>query len=217
MPSRILWLFVFVSLLVFARDPAVAEENIDHTSTQIKLVWQDGNKLLSSGRDQVGREVVRLFESVGVKVDWVHRSNPDEESQISIRVVLAGDPTYWRQAPNAMGIVFDGHGPQSSVYIFFHSIVRTLGWRPKSLAGRMLDPRKQAALSRALAKVIAHEVFHAVAPSLPHGPAGLTQAQLDRSFLLSPCAEVHPYSASVFRLELTKLLNQSRDSQAAGM
>jgi hypothetical protein len=182
------------------------EENGGLTSTPIDLVWQDGNKLLSSGRDAVGREVVRLFDGVGVDVEWVSEAKLESESgAVSIRVVLAGDPAFWRQARNTMGIVFDGHGPQSSVYIFFHSVVRILGWKPESIAGRMLDPRKQAALTRALARVIGHEVFHAVAPSLPHGPQGLTQANLDRNFLLSSGVEIHPYSASVFRFELNKL------------
>ncbi len=215
MYTRILFTFISIGLFAFAPDSAALEVNIDLTSTRIALVWQDGNKLLSSGRHTVGREVVKLFESIGVEVEWVDGSKPNMESGISVRVVLAGDPTYWRQARNTMGIVFDGHGPQSSAYIFFHSVARNLGWKPESVAGRMLDPRKQMALTRALARVIAHEVFHAVAPALAHGPKGLTQAKLDRDFLLSSDADIHPYSASVFRFELAKLSAGSLDSKAA--
>lgn len=218
MYTRILFTFISIFLFSFALDLVALEENVDLTSTPIVLVWQDGNKLLSSGRDAVGREVVSLFDSVGVVVEWVTEAKPESESgAVSIRVVLAGDPTYWRQARNTMGIVFDGHGPQSSAYIFFHSVVRILGWKPESIAGRMLDPRKQMALIRALARVIAHEVFHAVAPALPHGPQGLTQAKLDRTFLLSSGMSIHPYSASVFRFELNKLLAGSLDGEGAAL
>ncbi len=217
MVTRILFVFISIVLFAFAPDSVALEENVDLTSTPIVLVWQDGNKLLSSGRDAVGREVVKLFESIGVEVEWADGSKPDMESGVSVRVVLAGDPTYWRQARNTMGIVFDGHGPQSSAYIFFHSVVRILGWKPESIAGRMLDPRKQMALTRALARVIAHEVFHAVAPALPHGPQGLTQAKLDRTFLLSSGVDIHPYSASVFRFELNKLLAGSLDEEVAAL
>jgi hypothetical protein len=65
---------------------------MDLTSTRITLVWQDRNRLLSSGRDTVGREVVKIFENIGVEVDWVDGTSPETESVVSIRVVLAGDP-----------------------------------------------------------------------------------------------------------------------------
>jgi hypothetical protein len=62
-------------------------------------------------------------------------------------------------------------------------------------------------LAKAVGRVVAHEVIHAVATEHPHGPGGLMNATLSSRALLEPVLEVSPVCAcaaaeGVARLQL---------------
>jgi hypothetical protein len=58
-------------------------------------------------------------------------------------------------------------------------------------SGPGLDVHSARRLGIALARVIAHEVVHALAPSLPHG-SGLMSARLDRRMLTAATIAFDP-------------------------
>jgi hypothetical protein len=57
-------------------------------------------------------------------------------------------------------------------------------------------------VARALARVAAHEIVHAIAPDVPHAAHGLMRHSLDRSFLVGSRATIDPRCAAAFRARL---------------
>jgi len=126
-------------------------------------------------------------------------------------VMVRSEPSEWRLPSNAMGAVLSRDGPQTEVYVFFHAVARALGHGSDALKKRWPTARERRDLSRALARVIVHEVIHAVLPSRDHAPAGLTREVLDRDSLLDPGVEIEPVVAEAFRSALsTRSLRSSR-------
>jgi hypothetical protein len=60
---------------------------------------------------------------------------------------------------------------QSSAYLFYPPILRNVGLGRK--AGAMLTPRERKDVARVLARVLVHEVIHAIAPHLSHADDGV--------------------------------------------
>jgi hypothetical protein len=81
-----------------------------------------------------------------------------------------------------MGVVVRlGNQRIDAVYIFFKNVMRCLGHDPEQ--GSLMTPAQRRDLGRALGRVVAHEVVHALAPSAPHALDGLMGEKLNRSFL----------------------------------
>ena len=97
----------------------------------------------------------------------------------------AGDPP--RQGPRGrrrservLGLVVPAQEPQRAVWVFHESLRLTLGLDPG-----LLEPREEAdALGRALGRVVAHEVIHAIAPLGSACGRGSDEARPGRRFLL---------------------------------
>jgi hypothetical protein len=71
-----------------------------------------------------------------------------------------------------MGVVLlPDRSQQESVYLFYQPILRNAGLGRK--AGAMLMPGERRDLARAIARVLVHEVVHAVAPNLSHADEGV--------------------------------------------
>jgi hypothetical protein len=87
------------------------------------------------------------------------------------------------------------------VWLFLANIRWTLHQRPN----QRLSPSEQADLSLAIARVVAHEVVHAVAPREPHTARGLMHGNLDRVFLTGREAIVDPGCAEAFLKGLARL------------
>jgi hypothetical protein len=68
------------------------------------------------------------------------------------------------------------------VWAFVNNVKRAVGLDPEP--GRDLAPCEHALLSRALGRVVAHEIVHAVAPDHPHDRRGLMKHSLSRGALL---------------------------------
>ena len=85
---------------------------------------------------------------------------------VQVRVVLLPmEPSGWGLSNNAMGVVLSRTTPQDAVYVLFPIVARSLGYRPQQLMLHGLkEPQSTVLMARALSRVIAHEVIHAVAP-----------------------------------------------------
>ena len=88
----------------------------------------------------------------------------------------------WRLQANTLGAtVVDGRLAPPAVYIFYKSVVATLGLRERPR--KLPDTYFLGRASRAFGRVVAHEVAHAIAPGEPHARDGLMQAGLEPVFL----------------------------------
>ncbi len=83
-------------------------------------------------------------------------------------------------------------------------VARSLGYPPEVLKKRWPTAREKRELSRALARVTAHEVMHVLLPGRDHAEAGLTRGVLSREALVDPGEEIDPSVAEAFRSALLR-------------
>ena len=163
----------------------------------LTLQWCDPQGLYAHRWERVGREPYRAFEPLGIGVDF------NEGGPGAIPVVLVPtEPAEWGLPAGAMGTVA-GPPDRPRIYVFFSAVVRAVGYRPEILRERWLTQREERDLGRALARVIAHEVIHAVLPSRPHGEGDITRWKLDRESLLASRIEIDPILAEELRAVLS--------------
>jgi hypothetical protein len=161
-------------------------------SALLTLQWCDPQGLYGHGWARIGNELQRAFEPLQLAVHFTNSAG-------GIPVVLVrSEPEDWGFPADAMGAVA-GPRDRPRIYVFFSTVARALGYRPEVLRERWPTQREERNLSRAFARVIAHEAVHALLPSRPHGEEGITRWKLDRSALLASRIEFDPVLAQELR------------------
>ncbi len=146
---------------------------------ELELVWLDAHGLFPDF-ERVRSEADLILRDVGVAVRWEVGSDPKPstagERRIQV-VLMPSEPSGWGLSPNAMGVVLlPDKSQQNSVYVFYRPILRNIGLGRRE--GAMLNPRERRDAARALARVLIHEVIHAVAPNLSHADEGVMHDSL---------------------------------------
>ncbi|HXB56458.1 MAG TPA: hypothetical protein VN461_16920 [Vicinamibacteria bacterium] len=156
-------------------------------SPALVLVWFDPNRLLPSASSSLQREVAATFRDIGVEVAWRQggpgstcEEGPVPELPI---ILLPSDPRRGSEGAHVMGLVIRNQRPTRAVWVFLSSVRWTLGHQAPE---RALTARQEGEVALALARVVAHEVVHAIAPDEPHSRGGLMNYSLNRAFLLGP-------------------------------
>jgi hypothetical protein len=177
---------VFLAATLLTAPAAAAETPTVH------LVWSDPERVLTSDFDAMAREVQTVFRPLGIEVGWRRadeRSAADDELNV---VLLANDPARALHHRETMGRV---HRDRSTaLWIYAGRVRATLGLA--SAAGRAATLEERRDYPRAIGRVVAHELVHALVPEQPHAGRGLMQAGLNRAFLASPRASIDERSAS---------------------
>lgn len=174
------WLFLALVAVPLAPEPVVPT---------LTLVWHDSARCFPAvGLERLGNEMEALFRDHGISVRF-HAASENEDLQKIPEprvnaVVLPGEDRF-RTAPNAMAAALGERGGRYGIFVFFDSVRRTLGYR-----GNDLSPRHTYELSRALARVVAHEVVHVLAPARGHAESGLMTERLTRDLLLGDRIEL---------------------------
>ena len=144
----------------------------------VRLVWIDPTGV-AIGVDAPARaEAERLLRAMGAFVSW-RRGHAREVAQAAeVRVILLD-----RAAERAPGAPILGVTPPRSegapfVWVHVPSVHAGIGLPPRASLAAM-PPSSLRSLAIALGRVVAHEVVHALAPSVRHG-SGLMSATLTR-------------------------------------
>jgi hypothetical protein len=188
---------VFAAPLENDRQPAAAVSGLGADASSdlpellprppaLELLWFDPSRTLSSSATAVLAEEVReIFQGLGVEVgfrvaasDATYGESPIPEVPI---ILLKDDPIVSRRPSRVLGLVVRHQEPNRAVWAFLENVSWTLGLdrnRDRPAAAR------DVALGLALARVVAHEVIHAMAPEEPHAKAGLMSHSMNRAFLL---------------------------------
>lgn len=175
---------------------------------RVALLWFDPRESLPGGFETVREEVVSIFRGIGVDVRWTLGGlgtvfGDSDVPEIPV-ILLPEDPAPSRADRRIMGLVIRNQAPSRAVWVFLDSVRWTLGHdlrrRSKAASGEI----HEAAL--AVARVVAHEVVHAIAPEEPHARGGLMSHSLNRRFLLGQRAPVDPQCAAAFLTRLAELL-----------
>jgi len=173
--SHCVWIGVFICLVGIA-GPV-------HAGGSLNLIWYNPHQLLPWARETTKRRVKEMFREVSVEVHW----SEAEQDGVSVRVVLMPTPpTRWGLPANTMGVVVGSALPRRAVFVFPRNVLRTLGY---DIGWKWPAPKQRVHTTRALSRVIAHELIHALCPDLPHSSSGLMKARLVRADLIRPRIE----------------------------
>ena len=178
-----------IVLVVLVRGGLAGPPEVAETAPRLHLIWYDPLRCIPRAFFFFQAEVDRIFGEIGIPVTWekntMTRGHPEA---VNVSVILVG---HHRKLPGFNHRVLGSfqHKPptmtkqtqRQSVLIYLPNIVRTLGYPLHdddiSIHGSILSqvnrPEELRKLSRAIGRIIAHEVVHAVSPDIPHTPEGL--------------------------------------------
>jgi hypothetical protein len=168
----------------------------------LTVVWNDFYRLFPvNALELLGEELHRIFQENGLSVR-LHTPSIGEnlllipEPRVTA-VVTDADPARFGLGRNTMAASVGERSKRFSVFVFLPAIRRTLGHDADPL------PRRTMELTRAMARVLAHELVHVLAPERGHSETGLMSRTLTRRLLLSDSIELDrgSYLAAKARLE----------------
>lgn len=196
MPRR-----VTVLILSLAAMPVVGEAGPEGTAPTLHLVWLDPADV-GSGSEAVARsEAASLLARMGATVSW-RRGTPGETMREGeIWVVLLG-PSGARASGHSLvlGATRGRLGVASVVWVRVPNVRAAVGV-PQGRSLFTLAPGERRDVAVAIGRVIAHEVVHALVPSLPHG-TGLMSERLTRRQLTAASIPVEPEAVLGLRAAL---------------
>lgn len=160
-------------------------------SPALRLVWMDPTGV-GVGAEAVARDEARsVLRKMGAAVSWRRGDAGELTRPGEVRVILLD-----RAACSAGKAVLGATPPRFDVdpFVWVHvpNVRAAIGLDPRGSAFAMPPPASRA-LAIALGRVVAHELVHALAPSVPHG-TGLMSASLTYRQLTAPSI---PFDAEV--------------------
>jgi len=187
----------------------------DSTPATIDLAVFDRVELPESMKNSVFAEAEEVLLELGAQVVWHVDSSrfriydPGNEIQI---ILSSSRPEKWRFSSRVMGAVVPiGKYPRQVVFIFASDVSRLLDLPgTEKLPYRPPDNRRFA---KALGRVIAHELVHAIAPEHPHANNGIMLGSHRASSLLDPQLTVDTSCATAFRAALREIDTQDETSR----
>lgn len=155
-----------------------------------RLVWIDPAGV-AVGLEAVARDEARsLLETMGASVSWRRGSAGEIARPGEVRVILLD-----RGAARRPGIPILGATPsrfEGAPFVWVHvpNVRAAMGLCPQGPLAA-IDPPEVRSLAIALGRVVAHEVVHALAPSIRHG-TGLMSTRLTRRQLTAVRVPIDP-------------------------
>ena len=159
--------------------------------------------------DAMRREVEDIFAHNGLSIR-VHLAKPGqvltEFPKPRVNAILVpAEAELWNLGKNAMAAAIGERGKSRSIFVFHPVLLRTLGLRDE-----IRSPGQQSDLARGLARVLAHELVHVLAPERGHAESGLMARQLTRLVLLRRDIVLDNVSRMAARAALEKLVDTRR-------
>jgi nucleotide-binding universal stress UspA family protein len=164
-----------------------------------RLEWSDPAGLVPLKMlDLLTEELTAMARAMGVDMGLAATGAADETGPHRYRVSVMQTPkAHWRLRQDVMAAAPRAAGHQGTIYIFLEQVRRVLGHLANHDSSE--TAREHAELARALARILAHEVVHVVAPDHPHATSGLMVARLRRGPLTKRKARIDQACARAFR------------------
>jgi len=179
-----------------------------HAQTRPLVVYPGhGQTLDSLANDSLQQELKRLVAPAGIDLTWrtnADRTQTHEEAGRLIVGDFAGNCSVdslsnGQVASPAKFTLAEASVSEGRVLPYFtvdcSRVMRTLTPMLRPLSA----PMRQTILGRALARVIAHEIYHVLAETTEHEDAGLAKAKLTFHDLTAPGIELSPASLQRIR------------------
>lgn len=171
----------------------------------LTLVLFDVARAIDGMHDVLRAEVESVFASSGIAIEFRQGElgttlRADARQGRELAVILLRDAPAPLRGRSILGLVpGGGASAPTAIWAFAQPTRTTLGLPDRAHP----DAADRALLARALGRVVAHEVVHALAPQLPHSIGGLMRQSLNREDLLGPLPAVSEVSLRAVRLSLS--------------
>lgn len=166
----------------------------------VRLVWIDPSGIASGAESVAKLAVTELLLEMGVDSRWRH-GDPQELSRPGeLRVIFLNRPGNYESGMSVLGATPTRFAGDPCLWVHVPSVGDAVGVE-RLRNNTALDAHTARRLGLGLARVVAHELVHAIAPSLPHGK-GLMAARLDRRMLTDPRIAVDPNLGLALRAAL---------------
>ncbi len=170
--------------------PARPELAPEPRALAVRLVWTDPASAALGTEAVVRPEVSRLLRGMGLAASW-RRAEPHETVRPGeLRVIFLDRASARAQGAPVLGATPLSFAGDRFVWVHVPS-VRAAAGIGSARPGSWLGIHSARGLGIALARVVAHEVVHALAPALPHS-GGLMAARLDERMLTAANIRVDP-------------------------
>ena len=220
-------------LVVLVRGSLAGGPEPAEIAPRLHLIWYDPLCCIPRAFCLLQSEVDRIFGEIGIPVTWekntMTRGHPEA---VNVGVILVG---HHKKLPglnhNVLGS-FQYKPPtmskqtlRQSVLIYLPNIVRTLGYSLHdddiAIDSRILSQLNRAEdlckLSRAIGRIIAHEVVHAVSPEIPHTLDGLMCPIPNCLTLVAGEIKFPPRYESKFRSDVRAAILASKNGSTSVM
>jgi hypothetical protein len=148
----------------------------------VRLAWFDSADIVPGLFTDVQEETGVIFGGVGVATQWRRAGERDLARTDEVSVIFVPHTaTSSRQGRCVLGATPVGAREHRTVWVHARHVLAALGLPSRFQSGR-LAPRDRVVFTRALARVIVHEVVHALAPEIPH-QEGIMSECLTRKLL----------------------------------
>src|SRR5687767_2317093 len=147
----------------------------------LRLVWLDRGARVEPVREQTFLELERILRETGLGAVWTiwdGSAREAHESEISIDIEDV-PPAYLPRRTMAATRPATRH-----IWVFMRNVREAVGLAPQPR--EPLSGRGAERLSRALARVLVHELAHAGAPDEPHATSGVRAPRLGGVVLSGP-------------------------------
>lgn len=191
-------------------EPLLSQDVFAPRERRLDLVYVDVQRAVPFAFARLGGEVSAIFGRQDVSVRWRIGGGDVLALEREVMVILLnGTGEGSGVARQAMGATHQPGVRPGRVWIYVPNVAWSLGL---DLARRTAwGPGDEVRLSVALGRVVSHELFHVLAPELPHARRGLMARQLGRSDLLGARLEV----ADAFKQALRPALLRRADAASA--
>lgn len=203
---RYLAFFLMLSALASPSEGLHSDGSVDYaTVPTLTVVWNDAYRLGPWDLSVTRVELEQIFSASGVDLRLERgRRKTDEPDGLlvcvgpAVNVVLMPVRSEaWGLAPRVLGATVGRPAEKRTVFVFVPNVHRTLGIREAPD-----HPREQYEFARALGRIVAHELVHALAPEQPHTGRGVMQGRLTRPFLVQDELSLDSPTAAVLRSKL---------------
>lgn len=163
---------------------------------RLRLVWIDVLSSAPFAYAAASREAAAILGAAGVDAEWTAADPSTVTSDTELKIVLMAAASGAGLPERVMGGTLRG-GQSRTAWIYPSNVLRALALPHRSV--RDLARSQQEQVARALGRVIAHEIVHAVAPDLPHSRTGLMAHTIGRGLLLQARVALAPAEQRALR------------------
>lgn len=176
--------------------PAAAAE-LEESAPRLHLVWIDVLGAAPYAFQNASRETSQILADAGVQAAWTLGEAATVTTEDHLKIVLMPGTTNGARLPeHVMGGTRSGE-PSHTTWIYLSNVLWALGLRDG--AARRLSAQEEEQVARALGRVAAHEIVHAVAPGVQHSAHGLMAGTLGRAALIRDSVSLAPAERSALR------------------